>query len=161
MQITQNKVVSLHYVVKDDSGSVLESTRDREPLVYIQGTQTILPLLEEKLEGKQEGDSLKIRIPMEDAYGPRREELIAVVGREQFSPDVEISVGQEFYYLDENDQMMTVTIVGVEDEAITIDSNHPFAGMDLNFELEVVGVRDATAEEIDHGHVHGPGGVEH
>ncbi len=161
MQITQNKVVSLHYVVKDDKGTVLESTLDRDPLAYIQGTQTILPLLEEKLEGKKEGDSLKIRIPMDDAYGPRREELVAVVNREQFSKDVEITVGQEFYYLDDNDQMMTVTIVNVDGEAITIDSNHPFAGMDLNFEVQVVGVRDATAEELDHGHVHGPGGFEH
>lgn len=161
MQISQNKVVTLHYTVRDDQGRVLESTEGREPLAYIQGTQTILPILEERLEGESDGVTVKIRVPMEDAYGPRREELVAVVKRDQFPSDTEVKEGQEFYYLDEDDEVRTVTVLKVSDDLVTIDSNHPFAGMDLNFDIHVVGVREATAEELDHGHVHGPGGVEH
>jgi FKBP-type peptidyl-prolyl cis-trans isomerase SlyD len=161
MQIEQNKVVTLHYTMKDDQGAVLESTENREPLAYIQGTQTILPALENLLEGKNVGESFQIRVPMDEAFGPRREELVRIVNREQFSPDVEIKPGQEFYYLDENDEVISVTVMQVNGDDITIDYNHPFAGLNLNFDIRIMDVRDATTEELEHGHVHGPGGVHH
>lgn len=159
--LIQNKaVVTLHYSVRDDEGKLLETTEGRAPLAYIQGTNTLLPVLEKSLEGKKTGDRLKIRLGMESAFGPRREELISVVSRNQFESEGEIRVGQEFYFLDEGDNMISVSVIAVDGDKVVIDANHPFAGKDLNFDIEVIDVRPATALELEHGHVHGPGDEE-
>ncbi len=161
MNIQEKSVVVIHYTVKDVKGKELDSSYGDEPLAYIQGTETILPVLEEKLEGKKKGDKLDVKLKVEQAYGPRNEELIEVVGRDQFEEDMEIHEGLEFTYADEDDELRSVRVLKVDKDEITIDGNHPFAGLDLNFTVEVMDVREATAEELEHGHVHGPGGHHH
>lgn len=161
MNIEKDRVVTIHYNVKDDFGKQVDTSRDVEPLSFIQGTQAILPVLESHLEGKRKGDCIEVRLPSEQAYGPRYEELVEVVKRHQFEEDQKLEVGMEFAFEDESGQLHSVRIVKVDQDDITIDGNHPFAGMDLNFDIEVLDVREATPEELDHGHVHGIGGHHH
>jgi len=156
MQVEKNKVVSIHYKLKDNEGNTLDSSEGREPLNYIHGNGNLIPGMEEGLDGKKTGDKLDLKISPDKGYGTRNDELVQDVPRSAFG-DQEVKPGMQFNTQDGH--TVTVTKVGLEN--VTVDGNHPLAGMDLNFDVEVVNVREATSEELDHGHVHGPGGHQH
>ncbi len=160
MQIKENTVATIEYTLTDDSGEVLDTSRGSEPLSYIHGVGGLVPGLEAELEGKSAGDTLKVRIAPEDAYGERDEDLVARVPRSQMPGGADLEVGMQFQ-ASGPDGGEVVTLVRVEDDAVWLDSNHPLAGMHLNFDVTVVSVRAATREEMQHGHVHGQGGHHH
>jgi len=159
MQITKNTVVSIHYTLRDDQGNVLDSSAGKDPLLYIQGIGNLIPGMEEGLEGKLKGDKLDIKVSPEKGYGERNDSLIQKVPRTAFG-DQEVRPGMQFQAQSNNGtQVVTITEVGLEN--ITVDGNHPLAGVGLNFAVEVMDVRKATEDELAHGHVHGPGGHHH
>jgi FKBP-type peptidyl-prolyl cis-trans isomerase SlyD len=159
MEIGKNKVVSIHYTLRDNSGNILDSSQGGTPLHYIQGIGNLIPGMEEGLEGKAKGDKLEIIVGPEKGYGVRSDELIQKVPRSAFGQQ-EVKKGMQFQAQTKNGtQIVTITEIGLED--ITVDGNHPLAGVDLNFSVEVMEVRDASEEELSHGHVHGPGGHHH
>ena len=156
MQIAKNKVASIHYTLKDNDGNVLDTSDNREPLHYIHGIGNLIPGMEDGLDGKVKGDKLTLKIAPEKGYGVKDEKMIQKVPREAFGGQP-IEVGMQFQT--DRGQVVTVTYIGLEQ--ITVDGNHPLAGVELNFAVEVVDVRNATEEELEHGHVHGPGGHHH
>ncbi len=156
MQVEKNKVVSIHYTLTDKEGNKLDSSQGREPLSYIHGTGSLIPGMEEGLEGKEEGDKVDLTISPDKGYGQRKNELVQEVPKSAFG-DQEVKPGMQFSTQDGH----TVVVTDVKTDNVTVDANHPLAGMDLNFDVEVVKVREATDEEIEHGHVHGPGGNQH
>jgi FKBP-type peptidyl-prolyl cis-trans isomerase SlyD len=160
MQVVQDSVVSIHYTLTSDSGDVIDSSSGNDPLVYIQGHGNLIPGLERELAGKQAGDKLNVRIAPADAYGELDDSLIQEVPRTAFGGAPEIQVGMQFQ-AQSNHGPHTVTITKVAGDMITVDGNHPLAGQHLNFAVEITAVRDATQEELSHGHVHGPGGHHH
>ncbi|TPE54499.1 peptidylprolyl isomerase [Maribrevibacterium harenarium] len=160
MQIAPNTVVSMHYTLTDEGGQTLDSSVGLEPLVFLSGAQNIIEGLDKALQGKVAGDTLKVEVAPDEAYGPKREELIQVVPRENFQGIDEIEVGMQFMAQTPMGQQ-PVMVIGVADDGIELDGNHPLAGKTLNFDVEVVSVREASAEEIQHGHVHGEGGHHH
>lgn len=155
MRIAKNAVVSIDYTLTDNDGSVLDRSREGEPLAYLHGAGNIIPGLEEALEGKAAGDQLQVSVPPEKAYGRRVEELRHKVPRKMFDTKGEIKPGMRFHANGENGTH-TVTVTAVDSEHVTVDANHPMAGKTLNFDVRVVTVRDATHEELTHGHVHSP-----
>ena len=159
MQISKHKVVSMDYTLTDDQGTVIDTSKGREPLAYIQGIGNIIPGLEAALEGRTEGESVTVRVEPEQGYGERDETLLRVVPRNLFDVE-EVQAGMQFHAQSEEGTEV-VTVVGVTDEEVTVDSNHPLAGVALNFDVTIVEVRDASEEELSHGHVHGPGGHDH
>ena len=159
MQIVKHSVVSIHYTLRDDQGTVLDSSSGKDPLLYMQGVGNLIPGMEEGLEGKKKGDKLEIKVSPEKGYGERSENLIQKVPRSSFG-DQEVRKGMQFQaQTNSGTQVVTVTEVGLE--SVTVDGNHPLAGVSLNFDVEVMEVRSATTEELEHGHVHGPGGHHH
>jgi FKBP-type peptidyl-prolyl cis-trans isomerase SlyD len=159
MQIAQDTVVSIDYTLTNDAGDVLDTSKGDEPLSYIQGKGQIIPGLETALAGRSAGDSFQIRIPAEQAYGAHDPELVQQARRAQFGgeePEVGMQVQSEG-----PDGRETLTIVAVEGDLVTLDANHPLAGVPLTFDVTVVGVRAATKQELQHGHVHGSGGHDH
>lgn len=152
--IANNSVVSIHYELTDDEGTVLDSSRGREPLAYLHGAGNIIPGLEQALTGKVENDSVKVRVEPNDGYGEIIPELIQVVPLAAFQGVETVEVGMAFEAEAPNGHIQRVVVKDVEGDQVTIDANHPLAGMALNFDVDVVSVRDATEEEIAHGHVH-------
>lgn len=161
MQIAPQKVVAIDYTLTDDQGNIIDSSDGGAPLAYIHGMGNIIPGLENALLGKQAGDSLKVSIPPADAYGERDESMVQQVPREMFENSEEIQVGMQFQTLTEGGDALIVTVTETTTDNITVDANHPLAGQILNFDVKVVEIRDATTEELDHGHAHGPGGHQH
>jgi len=160
MQIEKNKVVSIDYTLKNDDGQVLDTSEGREPLNFIHGNGQLIPGLEEALEGKVKDDKLNVSIPPEKGYGMRSEQMIHAVDRSNFEAGAEIEEGMQFQaQMDQGVQLLTV--VKVEDDKVTLDGNHPLADQTLHFDVDIKDVRDASAEELEHGHVHGPGGHQH
>ena len=160
MQIAKNKVVSINYTLTDDAHNVIDSSDGDEPLTYLHGSNNIIPGLENALTGKSVGDKLKVTVAPEEAYGERVEDMVQVVPRDRFEPDAELEVGMQFQ-TPTDDSVSVVTITKVDADSVTVDANHPLAGLTLLFSVEVVDVRDASAEELSHGHVHGAGGHHH
>ena len=156
MQVADNMAVSIHYTLTNDEGEVLDSSIGDEALVYLHGTGNIISGLEDALYGKAVGDKFKVRIAAEDAYGEQSDEMIQVIPREMFEGIDEIEVGMQFH-ADVSSGPGIVTVVSIDGDNITIDGNHPLAGVALTFDVEVVDVRPATAEELSHGHIHGAG----
>ncbi|RMG71455.1 MAG: peptidylprolyl isomerase [Bacteroidetes bacterium] len=161
MKIAEKKVVGINYTLRNDAGETLDSSEGRDALYYIHGVGQLISGLEEALEGKTAGDKLNVSIPPEKGYGERQEALIQKVPRTQFPQDVDIQKGMQFHAQGGGGQPLVVTVVDLGLEDVTIDGNHALAGVNLNFEVEVTEVREATASELDHGHVHGPGGHQH
>ena len=157
--ITADKAVTIHYAVKNPAGEVLDKSSEEQPLAFIFGRGMLIPGLEKALEGKTAGDTFSTDVAAEDAYGERHDGLVQAVPREMFG-DNEVQPGMQFRASTDHGEQ-SVLVVEVNEETITVDGNHPLAGVDLSFDVEVVDVREATAEELDHGHVHGKGGVEH
>ena len=156
MQISDKKVASINYNLKNNAGELLDSSEGADPLVYLHGAGNIIPGLEKALEGKQAGDTLEVTIAPEEAYGPVHEEMIQTVPRDAFDGVEQIDVGMSFQ-AETASGPVTVVVVGVEEDTVTVDGNHPLAGQTLHFYVEVVEVRDASDDELQHGHVHGPG----
>nr|WP_211254245.1 peptidylprolyl isomerase [Enterovibrio calviensis] len=153
MMIEDNKVVKIDYTVKDESGQVIDSSEGKEPLAYLHGTGNIIPGLENALTGKAEGDDFSAVVQPEDAYGPRNDGMIQTVEKSVFQGVEEIEVGMVFNAQGPQGDIQ-VTIADIDGDQVTIDGNHPLAGLVLHFEGVVREVRDATQEEIEHGHVH-------
>jgi len=161
MQIQDNAVVSIHYTLTNEAGDTIDSSAGAEPLAYLHGAANIIPGLEDALVGKAVGDKLNVTVAPADGYGEHIAELVQEVPSEMFQGVDEVQVGMEFHAESNTGQPIAVTVTKVEDDKVTIDANHPLAGVTLNFDVEVVEVRDASAEELEHGHVHGAGGHEH
>lgn len=152
--------MSINYTLTNDAGTVIDSSEGRGPLAFIQGIGTIIPGLEKALEGKSSGDQLNVSIVPEDGYGLRDDSLVQTVKRKVFDKDMELEAGMCFRTSGGNGPEV-ITISNIEGDQVTVDGNHPLAGESLNFDVEVVDVREASDEEVEHGHVHGPGGHEH
>jgi FKBP-type peptidyl-prolyl cis-trans isomerase SlyD len=154
------RVIGFHYTLKDKTGTTLDSSIGDEPLYFLEGTQQIIPGLESVISLLNVGDNRQVEVKASDAYGEVNAELIVKVKRTQFPPDADLQVGDQFQV--NNDQHSPVfTIMAVESEEVTVDGNHPMAGKDLFFDVEIVGMRPATEEEITHGHAHGAHGQGH
>lgn len=160
MQVAKNKVVSIDYTLKDDIGEVIDSSEGAEPLFYLHGFSNIVPGLEAALEGKVAGDNVKVSLNPAEGYGERDDSLQQVVPREAFQGIDQLEVGMQFQ-AESDDGNHIVTVTAVEGNEVTVDGNHPLAGETLNFDVTIVEVRDATAEEMEHGHVHGSGAHHH
>jgi FKBP-type peptidyl-prolyl cis-trans isomerase SlyD len=160
MNISDNCVASFHYTLTDSTGKVLDSSEGQEPLSYLHGASNIIPGLESALEGKTVGDKLKVAVPAADAYGLRSDDLVQELPSNMFSGIEKIELGMEFHAETEQG-LQVVTVTRVEGDQVTIDGNHPLAGIDLNFDVEITEVRAATEEELGHGHAHGAGGHHH
>jgi FKBP-type peptidyl-prolyl cis-trans isomerase SlyD len=156
MQITKNKVASIHYTLRDNEGTIIDSSEGRDPLHYLHGAGNLIAGMEEGLEGKSKGEKLNLKISPEKGYGEKDENLVQQVPLAAFGGQ-EVKEGMRF----STNQGGVVTVTHVGPESITVDGNHPLAGVELNFAVEVMEVRNATTEEITHGHVHGPGGHQH
>ena len=160
MQIEPNKVVIIDYTLTDTNGDILDTSQDGN-FAYLHGASNIIPGLENALTGKTAGDELSVTIPPAEAYGERNDALTHTVGLDMFENQDDVKVGNQFQAQASDGDMMVITITAVNGDQVTIDGNHPLAGEELSFKVKVVDVRDATAEELDHGHVHGAGGHEH
>ena len=159
--IKQNSVVTMHYELKDAQGEILDSSEGQDPLTYLHGAGNIIVGLEEQLVGKATGDNVSAVVSPEKGYGEPVDALIQVVPKEAFGAEVDnIEVGMRFQAETEQGPV-PVVVTAVDDANVTVDGNHPLAGKELHFNVTISDVRDASQEEIDHGHVHGPGGHEH
>jgi FKBP-type peptidyl-prolyl cis-trans isomerase SlyD len=156
MQVADNMAVSIHYTLTNDDGEVLDSSIGDEALVFLQGSGNIISGLENAMVGKVVGDKFNVRIAPEDAYGELMEDMIQVISRDMFEGIDDIEVGMQFH-ADVSSGSGIVTVVSIDDDKITIDGNHPLAGLPLTFDVEVIDVRPATKEETAHGHIHGAG----
>jgi FKBP-type peptidyl-prolyl cis-trans isomerase SlyD len=154
MQIAAQKAVTIGYTLKDDAGKVLDSSEGGEPLTYLHGTGDIVPGLEKALDGKQVGDAISVSLSPDEAYGQRDERQVRNVPLRKL-PKGKVEVGMQYEVTTEAGPMLAL-VTAVRGDYATIDANHPLAGMRLHFDVKVVEVRDATPEELEHGHVHGP-----
>ena len=161
MHIARNRVVRFAYTLTDDKTQVLDRSGEGEPLTYLHGGGAIIPGLEAALEGKRAGESFNVRVAAVDAYGERDDDLVQSVPRDMFEDDDAVKVGMQFETSDDDGETRVVTVTGADADNVTVDGNHPLAGMPLNFAVTIVEVRDASTEELRHGHVHGPGGHPH
>ncbi|MDM7859748.1 peptidylprolyl isomerase [Alteromonas sp. ASW11-36] len=157
--IKPNSVVTIHYSVSNTESVEIDSSRGGQPLEFLYGHGFLVPGLEEALAGKQANDTFTVTVPAEKAYGIRHDNLVQAVPKNMFE-GMDVEVGMSFRATtDDGDQ--SVIIIDVTDDEVVVDGNHPLAGVDLVFDVEVIALRDATAEEIDHGHVHTAGGCQH
>ncbi|MBO6753563.1 MULTISPECIES: peptidylprolyl isomerase [Spongiibacter] len=154
MNIANDCVVAFHYTLTDDNGVELDSSQGGEPLAYLHGHGGIIPGLERELEGKVAGDALKVTVQPADAYGEVNPELVQAVPRDAFQGVDQIEVGMQFQAQGAGGQVQLVVVKTVDDENVTVDANHPLAGQTLHFDVNIADVREASAEEIEHGHVH-------
>ena len=160
MQIAADRVVLIHYTLKDDDGVVIDSSAGAEPLAYIQGHGNLVAGLEKALEGKQDGDTVAVSVTPAEGYGKRDAALIQRVPKRSMQGSGEIKKGMQFQARTD-DGVRVFTVTAVVGDMVTLDGNHPLADKTLNFDVEIVSVREATAEELEHGHVHGAGGHHH
>ena len=160
MKVAKEKVVAIDYELTDSAGTVLDTSQEGGPLSYLHGVGGLLPALEVKLEGKTAGDSFSVVLAPEDGYGARDESLRQEVSRQEFADVPDLAVGMQFRVSgDEN--LPVFTVVEVDEQMVTIDGNHPLADVTLHFDVTVRDVRDATEDEIAHGHAHGSCGHDH
>jgi FKBP-type peptidyl-prolyl cis-trans isomerase SlyD len=156
MQISKNKVAAIHYTLRTNEGEIIDSSDGRDPLYYLHGAGNLIIGMEEGLEGKSTGDKFTLKVTPEKGYGELDPSMVQKVPRSAFG-DQEVKPGMKF----STNQGGVVTVTEVAPDNITVDANHPLAGVELNFEVEVMEVRNASDEELAHGHVHGPGGHHH
>jgi len=152
--IGDNLVVSMHYKLTDDDGNVLDSSEGSKPLSYLHGAGRIIPGLEKALVGKVAGDSVQVKVEPSEGYGEVVPELVQSVERSAFQSVEPVKSGMVLGIKSSEGAEQRVVVKEVDDKEVTIDANHPLAGVVLNFDIEIVGVREATQEEIAHGHVH-------
>lgn len=162
MKISKDKVAQIHYTLTNTNGDLLDTSRERGPLLYLHGHGALITGLENALEDKQKGDTFQVEIDSNNAYGEYQDRLVHVVPKSGFLSDE----GEELYVglqvqVETNNGVALALVTKIEGENITLDLNHPLAGMDLKFDVEIMEVREATSEEMDHGHAHGEGGHHH
>jgi len=160
MQIEQNSVVTLHYVLTNNEGRIIDKSHDGS-FLYLHGAMNIVPGLEKALTGKSAGDKISVTVLPEDGYGAKDAARIQEVPKAMFDNIDEIKQGVQFHAQDPDGNAVVVTVVEVKEDVVVIDGNHALAGVDLNFSVTVMGVREATEEEVAHGHVHGEHGHQH
>jgi FKBP-type peptidyl-prolyl cis-trans isomerase SlyD len=155
------RVVSFHYTLKDKSGKQLDSSSGAEPMTYMEGSGQIIPGLESAIKDMKTGDKKHVEVKAQEAYGERDKELIFDVPRSQFPAGEEVEVGMKFRAGSPDEPSPVFTVTSITDKAVSVDGNHPLAGEDLFFDVEITEMREATEEEVQHGHAHGPGGHHH
>ena len=160
MKISKDLVAMIDYTLTNDDGEVLDSSEDGDPLAYVHGNGNLVPGLENALTGKEPGDSVNTVISPEDGYGIFSDELIFTVEKEQFDDPKELEVGMIFQ-AEVSGETKLCTIEEMSGETVKVNANHPLAGVTLHFEVTVRDVREASSEELEHGHVHGDGGHHH
>ena len=157
MTITRDSVVTIHYTLKDDAGAVIDSSASGEPLAYLHGHGNIVPGLERELTGRSAGEKLSVTVTPAEGYGEYDKELVQSVPRRALRGIKDVQPGMHLHAQTEAGTR-TVTVTRVQGDMVTLDANHPLAGKNLNFDIQIEDVRQATDEELSHGHVHGPGG---
>jgi FKBP-type peptidyl-prolyl cis-trans isomerase SlyD len=160
MKINNDKVVVLHYAVSDSENTLIDSSYDDKPLAVIHGTGYLIPGLEQALTGHKAGDQLEVEVQAEQAYGQRIEEYVQTVPKAMFEEINDLAVGTQLRATTDDGEQ-TVIVIDVQDDEITVDGNHPLAGIDLKFDVEILEVREASKDELAHGHVHRDDGNEH
>ena len=158
--IAKDTSVKFNYTLKDDEGNILDQSPEGQPLAYLHGHSNIIPGLEQQLEGKSAGESVNAVVEPVDGYGEYQDLAVQKVPRDNFQGVEDIQPGMQFQS-EAGGQVMLVTVTDVNDKEVTVDANHPLAGKRLTFDVEIQEVRAATEDELNHGHVHGAGGVEH
>ena len=156
MKITKNSVVVMHYAVSDSDDTLIDSSYDHKPMAIIQGSGYLIPGLEDALEDHQVGDKFEVSVEAEQAYGPRHDEYVQSVQKEFLQGVEELAIGTQLRATTDDGEQ-TVIVIDITDDTVTVDGNHPLAGLDLKFDVEILEVREATAEELEHGHIHGEG----
>ncbi len=160
MEISTGKVVSIDYTLTDDNQHTIDSSEGGDPLTYLHGVGQLIRGLEKELEGKKAGDSLQVTIAPADGYGERDTAKTQVVPRKAIEGVGDLQIGMQLQASNGHGHQV-VTIAKIDGDEVTLDANHPLAGTTLHFDVTVRDVRAATEEELDHGHVHGPGGHHH
>ncbi len=160
MAIKKDDVVEIEYTLKDNSGKVIDTSVGREPLPYLHGHKNIVPGLEKELDGKSEGDEFTVTVSPSEGYGERNDSLVRAFPKEELSnvPNLEIGIQLQ---ADTPQGPQILTVVAMNEKEVTLDANHPLAGVTLNFDIRIMKIREASKEELEHGHVHGPGGHHH
>ena len=154
------RVVSLHYTLRDPSGRVLDSSAGGDPIVYLEGAGQVIDGLDEQLRQAAAGEKARVNVPAKKAYGERDPAQVQRVKRTLLPVEGELKVGDQFQ-TDHDRFAPVVTVQAIEGDDVLLDANHPLAGMDLTFDVEIVGVREPTAAELEHGHAHGGEGCCH
>ena len=158
--IEDKKVITLEYQVTDEKGEVIDTSEGQEPLVYLHGAQNIISGLENALTGKNLSDTFEVKVEPKDGYGEYKEEMVQVVPLSSFEGVEKVEPGMVFTAQTQGGPVQLM-VTGVEEEDITVDPNHPLSGKTLGFSGKIIDIRDATEEELEHGHVHGAGGHQH
>ena len=153
MQVSSNKVVTIDYKLKNDEGTVIYSSENRDPLSYIQGAGRIIPGLEDALVGKEEGESFSVAIEPDKAYGEYDSSLVFNVPKNQFQEPDNIKEGMRIQVQMQDGKTRAVTIKDIGEQKVSLDANHPLAGKTLHFDIEVKEVREATSEELEQGKI--------
>ena len=156
MKITNQTTVTINYKVSEQNGEVLEQTTENEPVVYLQGLEMMLPAVEEAMEGKIPGDKVKVELKAADAFGERKEDLVTKIPASDFEDASSLNIGQDII-VGNGEEEVIMTVVKIEEDNITLDGNHPFAGKDIVFEIEVIEVHKTTDEDLkafEHHHHH-------
>ncbi len=160
MIIEKDKAVTINYRLSDDNGQLIDESSDGS-FCYLHGHDNIVPGLEQALNGKKQGDTFAAKIAPNEGYGERDESRVETVAKDMFPSDEEITPGMEFHAEGPNKELMTITILEVNQDTIKIDGNDSLAGVTLNFDIEVLSIRDAEETEISHGHIHADEGCGH
>jgi FKBP-type peptidyl-prolyl cis-trans isomerase SlyD len=159
--IQNGKVVSIHYTLTNEEGEVLDTSKGEAPFDYLHGAQNIVPGLEKKLTGQAVGAHLEVEVSPEEGYGAHDPEGVQHVAKSAFPSDVDLETGMQFRAENSDGEAVPIWVTAIDGDDVTIDFNHPLAGETLKFDVTVTAIRDASAEEIEHGHPHGPGGHHH
>ena len=161
MKVGKDKVVLMHYTLKNDAGDVIDSSDGADPLPFLQGHGNIIPGLESALEGSKVGDKLEVSIKPEEGYGVRMKDAIQEIPSSALKGVDEVKVGMQLQSQDQDGNAFLVNVTKIEDDKITVDANHPLAGETLHFSVSIESIRKAEAEELSHGHVHADGNHHH
>jgi len=161
MKVGKDKVVLMHYTLKNDAGDVIDSSDGADPLPFLQGHGNIIPGLESALEGSKVGDKLDVSIKPEEGYGERMKDAIQEIPSSALQGVDEVKVGMQLQSQDKDGNAFLVSVTKIEDDKITVDGNHPLAGQTLHFSVSIESIRKAEAEELSHGHVHADGQHHH
>ena len=161
MKVTKDKVVSMHYTLKNDAGEVIDSSEGKETMDFLQGHGNIIPGLEKALEGSKKGDKVEVSIKPEEGYGLKLDDAIQEIPRTALQGIDEVTIGMQLQSQDQDGNPFVVTVIKLDDEKITVDANHPLAGETLHFSVSIEDIRVALEEEVSHGHAHCAGGHSH
>jgi FKBP-type peptidyl-prolyl cis-trans isomerase SlyD len=161
LKVANNRVVQFNYTLKTDTGELLDTSDGVDPLTYLHGASMVVPGLERHMAGHQVGDKFSAVVSPEEGYGEYQEPGPQPVPRTSFPAEAELLVGMSFPVEAKSGERFSVWITDVQDDTVYVDANHPLAGKTLHFDIEIMTIRDATQEEVAHGHPHGPGGHHH